>query len=191
MCGRWTFSGRQEAKSISGRGDRVSSHYYIQRTTKSPRPEIVLASWRPQNVRLPPAKWTFAGPQTGNVRKPSADRPPTVHLVDDCRTTSGRCCSRGAEEFQLGAETSTRVWASAPTETSVFARWRRGNVRKPSANRPPIVHLPSTGWTTSGRFPDIASLRSAKRPLRAPWVDVFRTPEEGRPSAKRVDRLPN
>ena len=42
--------------------------------------------------------------------------------------------------------------------------------------RPHSVHQ-ADGWrTVSGRFPDIASLRSGKRPLRGPWVDVFRTP---------------
>ena len=60
-----------------------------------------------------------------------------------------------------------------------------------SANRPEVVHQVDGWWTIGGRFPDIASLRSTYRPLRGRWVDVFRTAEEGRPTTKRVDRLPN
>ena len=41
---------------------------------------------------------------------------------------------------------------------------------------PEVVRWVDDFRTTSGRFPDIATLRSGKRPLRGPWVDVFRTP---------------
>ena len=63
---------------------------------------------RPENVHLPPAKWTFSGPQTGNVRKPSADRPPTVHLVDDFRTTSGRLPDDFRTLLQTGLRRAAR-----------------------------------------------------------------------------------
>ena len=44
-----------------------------------------------------------------------------------------------------------------------------------SGGRPEVVRWVDDFRTTSGRFPDIAILRSGKRPLRGPWVDVFRT----------------
>ena len=48
--------------------------------------------------------------------------------------------------------------------------------RARTKQHPEVVRWVDDFRTTSGRFPDIATLRSGKRPLRGPWVDVFRTP---------------
>ena len=54
-------------------------------------------------------------------------------------------------------------------------RTSRDGAEATSGSRPEVVHQVD-GWrTVGGRFPDLASLRSGKRPLRARWVDVFRT----------------
>ena len=66
-----------------------------------------------------------------------------------------------------GEQRATTVKSGCVCVCWLYVVWyrRRSNVRKSSTHR-----------TTSGRFPDIASLRSAKRPPRVRWVDVLRTP---------------